>query len=145
MKGCLWSYLYARKQIRVIRHVKQIKWKETYKSLDFWKIHSQNRFDICYKRYVFFTFLAQNVFSKTLRKFSQLRATTLNIFERLFKIISLRSKKIRVIRHVKQIIWKETYKSLDFWKIHSQNRVGEVHGYGSKIPIFEVKMFFKGS
>ena len=50
LETCLTSYLYARKKIRVIRHVKQIIWKETYKSLDFWKIHSQNRFDVCYKK-----------------------------------------------------------------------------------------------
>ena len=54
-------------------------------------------------------------------------------------------KKIRVIRHVKQIIWQETYKSLDFLKIHSQNRVREVHGFGSKMSIFEANFFSNAS
>ena len=42
LETCLTSYLYARKKIRVIRHVKQIIRNEKYKSLDFWQIHSQN-------------------------------------------------------------------------------------------------------
>ena len=54
-------------------------------------------------------------------------------------IISLRSKKIKVIRHVKQIIWKETYKSLDFWKIHSQNLVS----IWFKNTYFQGKIFFQ--
>ena len=74
------------------------------------------------------------------------RMIMFNIFGNLSSIISLRSKKkIRVIRHVKQIIWQETYKSLDFLKIHSQNRVGEVHGFGSKMPIFEENFFSNAS
>ena len=32
---------------------------------------------------------------------------------------------------------------MDFLNIHSQNQVDEVHGYGSKIPIFEMKIFSK--
>ena len=28
-------------------------------------------------------------------------------------------------------------------KTHSQNRVGEVHGFGSKMPIFEANFVFK--
>ena len=87
-------------------------------------------------------FLVQNFFSKTLRKFSKRRVTTLNIFERLFKIISLRSKKIRVIRHVKQIIWKETYKSLDFWEIHSQSRF-DCFGICDKKVYFLAQFFFQ--
>ena len=54
-------------------------------------------------------------------------------------IIYLHLKKIRVIRHVKQIIWKETYKSLDFWKIHSQNPVS----IWFKNTYFQGKKFFQ--
>ena len=83
------------------------------------------------------------LFSKALRKFFARRVTTLNIFERLFMIISLRSKKIRVIRHVKQIIWKETCKSLDFWKIHSQNPVGIWFKKWQKYLFLKWKFFSK--
>ena len=57
------------------------------------KTHSQNRVgeaQIYASKMLFFT---QNFFSKALRKFCTRRMTTLNVFERLFKIISLRSKK----------------------------------------------------
>ena len=90
LETCLTSYLYARKKIRVIRHVKQIIWQETYKSLDFWKStlwiglpkHVGNAI-----------FLTQNFFSKALRKFSKRRMIMFNIFGNLSNIVSLRSKK----------------------------------------------------
>ena len=100
MKGCLWSYLYARKKIRVTRHVKHIIWKETYKSLDFWEIHSQNPVGIWFKN----TYFWGEFFSKSLKKFFSRRIVTFNISGRLSKIISLLSKKIGVIRHIDQKI-----------------------------------------
>ena len=66
LETCLTSYLYARKKIRVIRHVKQIIWKETYKSLDFWKIHSQNPVGIWFKNTYFW---GENFFQMVLKNF----------------------------------------------------------------------------
>ena len=135
MKCCLWSYLYARKKLESYdtsnklyrrRHTK-VGFLKNPLSESVWHMLQKGRF------------LVKNFFSKALRKFSTHRVTTLNIFERLFKIISLRLKKIRVIWHAKQIIWKEIYKSLDFWKIHSQNPVS----IWFKNTYFQGKKFFQ--
>ena len=90
-------------------------------------------------------FFKIQIFSKALRKFSKRRMIMFNIFGNLSNIISLRSKKkIRVIRHVKQIIWQETYKSLDFWK--STLRIGLVK-YRAMLQkcYFLKRIFFKDS
>ena len=88
-EGRLWSYIYTQKRIRVIRHVKRIIRQETYKSLDFWEIHSQNLVGIWFKN----TYFWGEFFSKSLKKFSSRRIVTFNISGRLSKIISLLSKK----------------------------------------------------
>ena len=49
-------------------------------------------------------------------------------------------KKIRNVRHIKQIIWQETSKSLDFYV---ENGVEKLWGYPSKNPIFDSKLFFR--
>ena len=93
LEACLTSYLYARKKSRVIRHVKQIIWQETYKSLDFWKIHSQNRVREVHGFGSKMSIFEANFFSNASRKFSMRRMIMFNIFGSLYKTICLRSKK----------------------------------------------------
>ena len=52
-------------------------------------------------------------------------------------------KKIRNIRHVKQIMWQETWKSLDFFEDQLQKWGWEAMGYPSKTPFFHPKLFFQ--
>ena len=91
----------------------------------------------------FFFFLTQNFFSKALTNFSMRRMIMFNIFGRLSNIISLRSKKNQGHTTRQTDYMAGNVQSLDFLKIHFQNRVGEVHGFGSKMPIFEENFFFK--
>ena len=71
------------------------------------------------------------------------RMIMFNIFGRLSNIISLRSKKNQGHTTRQTDYMAGNVQSLDFLKIHFQNRVGEVHGFGSKMPIFEENFFFK--
>ena len=55
-------------------------------------------------------------------------------------IVLYPGKKIRNVRHVKQIIWKETRKSLHFY---FENGVEKLWGYPSKTTILDSKLFFR--
>ena len=55
------------------------------------------------------------------------------------------TEKIGNVRHVKQIICQETWKSLDFWKSNFENGVEKLWSYASKNPIFHSKLFFASS
>ena len=90
-------------------------------------------------------FFTRNFFWMDLRNFSMRRMTMFNWSERLSKHSSLcwSKKKIRNIRHVKQIIWQETWKSLDFWT--STSKMG-LRSYGisfQKLHFFHSKLFFQ--
>ena len=54
-------------------------------------------------------------------------------------IVLYPGKKIRNVRHVKQIIWQETRKSLHFY---FENGVEKLWGYPSKTTILDSKLFF---
>ena len=85
-------------------------------------------------------FFTQNFFSVALRNFSLCRMTMFKLSERLSKHSSLCWKKIRNVRHVKQIIWQETRKSLHFY---FENGVEKLWGYPSKTTILDSKLFFR--
>ena len=55
-------------------------------------------------------------------------------------IVLYPGKKIRNVRHVKQIIWQETRKSLHFY---FENGVEKLWGYPSKTTILDSKLFFR--
>ena len=68
-----------------------------------------------------------------------------NYLRDCLNIVLYVGKKIRNIRHVKQIIWQETWKSLDFWR--STSKMG-LRSYGisfQKPHFFHSKLFFNGS
>ena len=153
----MWPYLiywngppnivfYDGKKIRTARHVKQIIWQETCKSLDFWDIHSRNRVgELCdfasNKAY----FELKTFFQRLLENFLRVVWPCLIYWKGPPNIVFYDDKKIRTARHVKQIIWQEMCQSLDFWDIHSRNRVGELCGFALKMPVFKVKNVFKDS
>ena len=91
------------------------------------------------KNSIFFT---QNFFSMVLRNFSVRRVTMFKLSERLSEHSLYPGKKIRNVRHVKQIIWQETRKSLHFY---FENEVEKLWGYPSKTTILDSKLFSASS
>ena len=68
-----------------------------------------------------------------------------NIFGNLSNIVSLRSKKNQGHTTRQTDYMAGNVQKFGFLKIHSQNRVREVHGFGSKMSIFEANFFSNAS